>query len=57
MLLLNSAIAMYLSLTITGMLCSHTRNFTIKRTMMKTFASVSSGIKPILVARLLGDEC
>ena len=57
MLLLISAIAMYVSLTITGMLCSHARNFTIKRTMTKTFGTVSNDIKPILVARLLGDEC
>ena len=38
------------------MSCSHTQNFTIKRTMKKTFASVFNEIRPILVTHFLGKK-
>ena len=39
-----------------GMLCLHTRNFTIKKTLMKTFANVSNELSLILVTHFLGNK-
>ena len=39
-----------------GMLWSYIRNFTVKRTLTKTFAEVSNEKRPIQVTRFLGNE-
>ena len=39
-----------------GMLCSHTRNFIITRTLVKMLPSVSNEISPIIVTHDLGNE-
>lgn len=39
-----------------SMLCSHTRYFTIKRTLMKTFGSALNKIAPILATRFLDSK-
>lgn len=38
------------------MLCSHTQNFTIKKTLIKTFAVVYNQISPFLVTKVLRNE-
>ena len=38
------------------MLCSHTQNFTIKKTLIKTFAVVYNQISPFLVTKVLCNE-